>query len=183
MEDAHRATLHSGQNSTLIHLRQRYWIPAARQYIKKIIHRCVTCLKTTGKPYTIPDPPPLPTTRTNDSPPFNITGVDFTGEIYVKSTNGPSKVYICLFTCANTCAVHLEVVTDLAVPTFMEAFCRFASRKSLPKVLISDNASTYQSAAEELLKLLKSPLLETHLSNRAVQWRFIPKRAPWYGGF
>jgi transposase InsO family protein len=93
-------------------------------------------------------------------------------------------MYICLFTCASTRAVHLEVVTDLAVPTFIsEAFRRFASRKSLPKVLISDNASTYQSAAEELLKLLKSPLLETHLSNRAVQWRFIPKRAPWYGGF
>jgi transposase InsO family protein len=92
-------------------------------------------------------------------------------------------VYICLFTCASTRAVHLEVVTDLTVPTFIEAFRRFASRKSLPKVLISDNASTYQSAAEELLKLLKSPLLETHLRNRAVQWIFIPKRAPWYGGF
>lgn len=183
VEDAHRATLHSGQNSTLTHLRQRYWIPAARQYIKKIIRRCVTCLKTTGKPYMIPDPPPLPTTRTNDSPPFTITGVDFAGEIYVKSTKGRSNVYICLFTCASTRAVHLEVVTDLTVPTFVEAFRRFASRKSLPKVLISDNASTYQSAAEELLKLLKSPLLETHLSNRAVQWRFIPKRAPWYGGF
>jgi hypothetical protein len=183
VEDAHRETLHSGQNSTLTHLRQRYWIPAARQYIKKIIRRCVTCLKTTGKPYTIPDPPPLPTTRTNDSPPFTITGVDFAGEIYVKSTKGRSNVYICLFTCASTRAVHLEVVTDLTVPTFVEAFRRFASRKSLPKVLISDNASTYQSAAEELLKLLKSPLLETHLSNRAVQWRFIPKRAPWYGGF
>ena len=62
VEDAHRATLYSGQNSTLIHLRQRYWIPAARQYIKKIIRRCVTCLKTTGKPYTIPDPTPLSTT-------------------------------------------------------------------------------------------------------------------------
>ena len=143
----------------------------------------MTCLKTTGKPYTIPDPPPLPTTRTNDAPPFTTTGVDFTGEIYIKSTNGPSKTYICLFTCASTRAVHLEVVTDLTVPTFIEAFRRFASRKSLPKLLISDNASTYQSAAEELLKLLKSPLLETHLSNRAVQWRFIPKRAPWYGGF
>ena len=142
----------------------------------------VTCRKTIGKAYTIPDPPPLPASRTSDTHPFTVTGVDFTGEIYVKSTHGMSKVYICLFTCANIRAVHLEVVNDLTVPTFIEAFRRFSSRKSLPRIMISDNASTYQSAAEELLKLLKSPILETHLSKHTVQWKFIPKRAPWYGG-
>ena len=183
VRDAHERTLHSGVNSTLTYLRQRYWIPTGRQYVKKIIRRCVTCRKTIGKAYTIPDPPPLPANRTSDTHPFTVTGVDFTGEIYVKSTHGLSKVYICLFTCANTRAVHLEVVNDLTVPTFIEAFRRFSSRKSLPRIMISDNASTYQSAAEELLKLLKSPILETHLSKHTVQWKFIPKRAPWYGGF
>ena len=140
VRDAHERTLHSGLNSTLTHLRQRYWIPTGRQYVKKIIRHCVTC-RTIG------------------------------------------KVYICLFTCSSTRAVHLEVVNDLTVQTFIEAFHGFASRKSLSKIIISDNASTYQSAAEELLKLLKSPLLETHLSKRTVQWKFIPKRAPRYGGF
>ena len=101
----------------------------------------------------------------------------------MKSNHDTSKVYICLFTCANTRAVHLEVVNDLTVPTFIEAFRRFASRKSLPRIMISDNASTYQSAAEELLKLLKSPVLQSHLSQRTVEWKFIPKRVPWYGGF
>ena len=60
----------------------------------------------------------------------------------MKTSTGQEKVYICLYTCANTRAVHLEVVTDLTVPTFVAVFRRFASRKSLPKVMISDNAST-----------------------------------------
>ena len=183
VEEAHCNTLHSGQNSTLTCLRQKYWIPAARQFVKKIIHRCVTCRKITSQPYKIPDPPPLPAIRTNDSPPFTVTGVDFTGAVYVKSPEEPLKVYICLFTCANTRAVHLEVVTDLSVPTFIDAFRRFVSRKSLPKIMVSDNASTYQSAAEEIFRLFKSPLLQELLSKRSVQWKFIVKRAPWYGRF
>ena len=141
------------------------------------------CRKTTGELYKIPDPPPLLAIQTSDLHPFTVTGVDFTGAIYVKSMQGPLKVYICLFTCASTRAIHLEVVTNLSVPTFIEAFHRFTSRKSLPKIMISDNASTYQSAAEEFTQLLKSPNLEEQLSKREVQWKFIPKRAPWYGGF
>ena len=49
--------------------------------------------------------------------------------------------------------------------------------------MISDSTSKYQSAAKELRKLLKSPLLETHFSKRTVQWKFIPKCAPWYSDF
>ena len=60
------------------------------------------------------------------------------------------KAYICFFTC--TTAVHLEVVSDLSVQTFLHAYRRFAARKSTPQQMISDNASTYLSAAEELFQ-------------------------------
>jgi len=53
-------------------------------------------------------------------------------------------------------AVHLEVVTDLSVETFLLAFHRFTGHKSLPYVIMSDNASIYISAAEELKELLNS---------------------------
>lgn len=49
--------------------------------------------------------------------------------------------------------------------------------------MISDNASTYQSAAEELSQLFKSTELQSQLGKRGIEWKFIPKRAPWYGGF
>ena len=85
-------------------------------------------------------------------------GVDFTGALFVHSSGGEQKVYICLFICANTRAVHLEVVTDLSEENFIQAFRRFVSRKSLPQLMISDNASTYQSAAKELEKLFNSTI-------------------------
>ena len=91
-----------------------------------------------GKPYTTPDPPPLPKVRVEDSRPFTVTGVDFSGALYVREKNGEeTKAYICLFTCAATRAVHLELIPDLCTETFLQAFRRFCSRKSLPKLMIS----------------------------------------------
>ena len=86
-----------------------------------------------------------------------MSGADFTGVLFVR---GEQKVYVCLFTCANTRAVHLEVVTDLTEENFLQAFWRILGRKSLPKLMISDNASTFQSATKEIEKLLNSPTLK-----------------------
>ena len=96
----------------------------------------------------------------------------------MKILQGEDKVYICLFTCGITQAVHLEVVTDLNVETFMQAFRRFDCHKSLPQVIILDNASTYTSAAIELEQLLNSTKLNETLSLKGVRWQFIPKRTP-----
>ena len=109
-----------------------------------------------GKPYKTPDPPPLPKTRVGSARPFAVTEVDFTGTHYVKEPVGEHKAYICLFTCASTRAIHLEIVTDLSTETFLLAFRRFASRRSLPSIILSDNASTYLAAAEELKILFES---------------------------
>ena len=136
-----------------------------------------------GKAYSIPDPPPLPRARTKEGKPFEVTGVDFTGALYVRNSKGENKVYICLYTCGLTRAVHLEVVSDLNLETFLQAFCRFVSRKSLPRLMLSDNASTYVAAAKDLEQLFASPKLKEALSSRGIKWQFIPKRAPWYGGF
>jgi len=47
---------------------------------------------------------------------------------------------------------------------------------------VSDNAFTYLAAADELQQLLQSEHLTEALGRKGVQWQFIPKRAPWYGG-
>ena len=49
--------------------------------------------------------------------------------------------------------------------------------------MLLDNASTYVAAAKDLEQLFASPKLEEALSSRGIKWQFIPKRAPWYGGF
>jgi len=48
---------------------------------------------------------------------------------------------------------------------------------------MSDNASTFTSAAEELTRLLHSETLETSLGAHGVVWKITPKKAPWFGGF
>ena len=65
----------------------------------------------------------------------------------------------------------------------MQALQRFAARRSLPCILISDNASTFQAAAKGLEELIISTQMSETLSTLGLQWKFILKRAPWYGGF
>ena len=121
--------------------------------------------------------------RTKDARPFEITGVDFTGALHVKNTDDNKAYIICLFTCGVMRAVHLEIVGDLSVETFLQTLRRFAACRSLPRVMISDNASTYEAAAKVLEQLINSDNLGESLCTLGVHWKFISKRAPWHGGF
>ena len=49
--------------------------------------------------------------------------------------------------------------------------------------MLSDKTTTYQSAADELIQIPNSSELTSQLRNRGMEWKFIPKRAAWYGGF
>ena len=89
-----------------------------------------------GQPYSAPDPPLLPYLWTQDFHPFTYTGIDFTGALHVKRAEQEVMVYLCLFTCATTHAVHLEIIQDLSTETFLLAFHKFAGWKSLPKFLL-----------------------------------------------
>jgi len=168
IQQTHKKLHHAGVGATVTALRQVFWIPTIRQRVKTQLRQCVVCNRLMGKPYQATDLPPLPRTRVEVSQPFSITGVDFTSALYVRDSTGEKKVYICLFTCACTGAVHLEIVCDLSVDSFLLAFCRFVSRKSLPTQRISDNASTYLAAAEEIKLLLKSSDLREALGRQHV---------------
>ena len=182
--NAHSRVFHSGLQSTVTQLRRRFWIPKIRQVVKSLVRKCVTCLKVMGNSYRLPIQAPLQKYRVNEAPPFSITGVDFTGALLVRNRDGrEKKAYVCLFTCAITRAVHLEIVEDLTTTSFLNAFRRFSARRSLPSKVISDNATTYQTAATELRELFKSPDVKQYFANKRVEWSFIPKRAPWFGGF
>ncbi|XP_053388226.1 uncharacterized protein LOC128551404 [Mercenaria mercenaria] len=183
IKDAHSRLLHAGVSSTITFLRQKYWIPSIGQNVKVILRKCTCCKKIVGKPYSAPDPPPLPKSRVSDVKPFTYTGVDFTGALLVRDNNrNDVKAYLCLFTCATTRAVHLELVPDLSAESFLQAFRRFCSRKSVPHVMMSDNADTFLSASRQLQDLVQSITVREELNDRGIEWKMIPKRAPWFGG-
>ena len=182
---AHQETLHGGVNDTLCKVRENFWIPKGRQAVKTTIKSCYVCKRLEGKPYQYPSPPPLPKARVEDARPFENVGVDYTGciEVLDPSTKLVQKVYIVLFTCAVTRAVHLELATNLSAATFLNAFRRFVARRSCPRLIISDNATNFKLGSELLQQVMESELVQEELSQRGCEWKFIPPRAPWFGGF
>ena len=52
-----------------------------------------------------------------------------------KEKGDMEKVYISLYTCGSSKAVHLDVVPDLSVETFK----RFICRQGIPRLVVSDN--------------------------------------------
>ena len=179
----HKIVQHNGIRDTLNSIRQIYWIVRGREAVKRVIRRCILCLKYEGKPYTSPVQPDLPGERVSDGPPFLHTGVDFAGPLYVQSKGQQQKVYLCLYTCASTRAVHLEITEDLSAVSFLQSFRRFTSRRGLPSTILSDNAKTFKSASADIKKVVRCKEVQTHMVNNQIQWKFIVEKAPWWGGF
>lgn len=180
---AHERVAHGGVKATLTELRSRFWIVQGRNFVKHILGQCTVCRRFGGKPYRAPLPPPLPTFRVEESPPFAHTGVDFAGPLYVKKTDGTTrKVWLCLFTCCVTRAVHLDLIGDLSTPTFLRCLKRFAARRGLPSKMVSDNGKTFKAAAKVIESIVSHEEVQRYLSGLGVKWMFNLPKAPWWGG-
>lgn len=128
---------------------------------------------------------PLPRDRVRESPPFEVTGVDFAGPLYVKSSGQPKKAYIALFTCAVTRAVHLELVSDQTTESFLLALKRFIARRGLCTIIYSDNAKTFKRADQDLKELWSSiggSELTEFFTDKGITWKFIAGRVGWFLG-
>lgn len=182
--EAHNKVFHDGIGETLNCLRQKYWVLRGRELVKKHVRRCTICKKLEGLPFKFNLTPALPSERVENCVPFTYTGVDFAGPLLTKDLCGQNtlKMYICLFTCATTRAIHLELVESLSAESFIKAFRRFAARRGLPAQMLSDNAKTFKTMSKEVQKLLRCPKLHNFLTLKGVKWTFIPEKCPWEGG-
>jgi len=89
---------------------------------------------------------------------------------------------MCLFMFAATHAVHLKLVRDLEVESFLLCFRRFVSRWGLPATLVSDNAKTFRASSKEMLKIARASEVQRYLANNHTSWKFIAENAPCWGG-
>ena len=188
IKDVHYRIKHSGVRDTLTTLRESYWILRGREATKRIIKQCIICRKFHGVPFKPQPTPDLPDMRVADAPPFTFTVLDFTWPLYITSSkegqsNEIAQTYICLYTCASTRAIHLELLRDLSVKSFLQSFRRFASRRGLPSTLLSHNAKTFKAGCKEVKTIVRSHEVQRYLSSNRVTWKFIVERAPWWGGF
>ncbi|GBM19986.1 hypothetical protein AVEN_77910-1 [Araneus ventricosus] len=133
----------------------------------------------------------LPKERVTVNFPFNCTGVDFTGPFSIKYNNQRKgvcqKIYLSLFICFVTKYVHLELVTELTSEAFVATLKRFCSRRGKCSKLFSDNVTNFVGSNQELRKLhvmVKNSdgVLSGYLSSEGIDWKFLPPKAPNFGG-
>ncbi|GFV79152.1 uncharacterized protein TNCV_2613381 [Trichonephila clavipes] len=102
-----------GFQALLYCTRQRFWPLRGRSIARKIVHECVVCFK--NKPIVANQPMgSLPRERVNPSFPFLHTGIDYCGPFFIRYKHQRKgiyqKIYVAIFVCLASKAVHLEIV-------------------------------------------------------------------------
>ena len=179
----HTSHHHVGLSQTLSLYRQRCWTTKIRSRIKSLLLRCVICQRVRKKTLPRTLPPPLPTERVRWVSPFTNVGVDHTGSFTIRDAQGrKAKAYICLFVCATTRAVHLEVVDNLTTASFTMCLRRLAASKGMPSLILSDNHKTFIAGETFLLEMQQDPSVQEHLTAKNIRWKHQTPRSPWMGG-
>ncbi|XP_063993399.1 uncharacterized protein LOC135171041 [Diachasmimorpha longicaudata] len=192
IEKTHLTNLHTGVQTTLHLLRQRYWPIDGRSQVRFIIHKCISCARVNPPPVNYPMAD-LPGTRITQAKPFTNTGIDYCGPFLIKERRHRNlkkiKIWICIFVCFTTKAVHIELVNDLTSEEFLATLSRFISRHPSCRTLHSDNATTFVGANRELQELYAllnterhDEFINRHLAEQGIEWKFIPPVAPHCGG-
>ncbi|XP_043487517.1 uncharacterized protein LOC122514647 [Polistes fuscatus] len=180
IREKHHQIGHGGTQATLNALRESFWPINGRSSVKRVIYKCITCrrLKPATPQYPMSD---LPASRLLPNRPFIHTGVDFCGPLFIKErqhrNRGRAKIYVAVFVCFSTKAVHLELVNDLTTEAFLAALRRFMARRGKCSDIYSDNATNFVGAANELEARVSRSLV-----NEGIKWHFIPPRSPHFGG-
>lgn len=190
--ETHILALHASPMMTLSLLRGTYWIPRGRRTVMHILHKtCLPCRRFSARPFNLPAFPPLPFERVNASPPFTYTGLDHCGPIRIRtelishSNSNPcnkpkfayTKIWICVWVCLSTRAVHLDASPDLSTPSFLENFRRFVALFD-PKTIYCDNEPTFR-LAKKVLEVHAKDLPSSFLQ---ITWNFRAPLAAWKGG-
>ncbi|XP_011304741.1 uncharacterized protein [Fopius arisanus] len=192
IRQVHQSNLHAGIQSTLHASRTKFWILNGKDQIRKVIHRCVVCIRQRPK-LIHAQMADLPEARVKEAPAFSRTGVDFFGPILIKEKKDRNrsflKAYGCVFVCMVSKAVHIELVTALSSEGFLSAFRRFVSRRGVPDDVYSDNGTNFVGANRELndlYELISSQEFKENISNHAlsrrIKWHFNPPLSPHFGG-
>ncbi|XP_011685487.1 PREDICTED: uncharacterized protein LOC105448539 [Wasmannia auropunctata] len=192
IRETHERYHHTGIQTTLYNIRQKFWILDGRNQVRKIVRSCMRCFRFSADTvkYKMGD---LPKVRVRDALPFANTGIDFCGPFFIKKkkyrNRNRIKVYVCVFVCMAIKAVHLEVVSDLTTEGFIAALRRFTSRRGIPTHIYSDNGTNFIGANNQLRALyvlLNSDEHKTQINQFAIKhritWHFIPPIAPHFGG-
>ncbi|XP_071035401.1 uncharacterized protein [Parasteatoda tepidariorum] len=175
IRENHLELMHTGLQTVLSNLREKFWVLGGRRSVRHVINKC---RRHTVKPVETA-PISLPEDRDKDASVFEIVGEDLAGPLILK---GGQKNWLVLFTCAVFRAVHLELASSLSTKDFLLCLRRFVARRGRPSVIYSDNGTNFVEA-ENLFRSIHWSVVESETTVKRIVWKFIPPFAAWWGGF
>ncbi|CAI6360469.1 unnamed protein product [Macrosiphum euphorbiae] len=182
----HLVTCHSGPRVITSLITRQFWIISVRAVIRRVIGQCTICVRTLAQsPH--PVMADLPSSRVQMCRPFTRVGIDYAGPMSMRECRlrkaRQYKIYVAVFVCMATKAVHLEVVSELSTNAFLAAFDRFVARRGLPQDIFSDCGTNFVGAAKYLRALVNDPTIRHAVTSHApCVWHFNPPSAPHFGG-
>lgn len=192
IRETHEKHYHTGIQTTLHIIRQKFWLIDGKNQVRSVIRKCVRCTRfePPAVEYKMGD---LPPSRVQESRPFTHTGVDFCGPFYIKEkkfrNRNRVKIYISVFVCMSIKAIHLEIVSDLSTDGCIAALRRFIARRGIPEHIYSDNGTNFIGANDQLKELYTlfnsaehKKRIDQYANEQRIVWHFIPPTAPHFGG-
>ena len=176
---------HSGVNTTLNALRQRFWIENGRVTTRIVLAKCLFCIRRSARPAEQLMAELPPARLQSGEPPFTHSGSDCFGPFIVKHKRSELKRYGCIFICMTTRAIHLEVLPDLTTDSFINALRRFIARRGPLTHLYTDNGSNFVGAERILREEIQAwnrEKINEYLRQRSIVWKFNPPTASHMGG-
>ena len=184
---AHWVNEHSvGIESAKSKIKESYHVFQLENLLRSIRAKCQECIRKRAKPFEqrIAN---LPSYRFEEPlQAFSKTGLDFAGPYEPKQgvRVARRKIYILLFTCLQTRAVHLEVTEAMDTEAFTNALTRYVSFRGVPTDILSDNWKTFQSEDKDLENWVR--LLDEGDAIKSqpagITWHFTPPHGPHHGG-
>ena len=184
VREAHESCKHLGASSTLSHLRRNgLWIPKGRNVIKAILRECLPCKKLNNFSFSYPKPGDYLPEKVTFIKPFNHVGIDFTGNFQVKLEATVIKMYLLVFSCLNTRAIHIEILPNMSCQQFLLAFIRFVNMFTLPEKVFSDNANTFLMGMGIVADSFSTDDFSDYLRKNNIRHYQIPLYSAWVGAF
>jgi hypothetical protein len=189
--EAHWKYEHAVSRSLLLSvLHKTFIIIGITKLVKSISAKCLVCQKRKAQPVE-QQMSPLHDRLGMPNRAFAETGLDFAGPFETIQGRGKKRKqhFVLVLTCLQTRAVHFEPTEDQKTDAVINALSRFASLRGRPKVLVSDNQTSFKSASKELKDFYlyfndNYRKIEDGFNKdeEPVEWIFIPPRAPHFGG-
>ena len=111
--------------------------------------------------------------------PFCVAGVNFAVNLLVlDSFVKRQKIYLLIFSCFNSQAIHLDTMSSMSVDDFLFAFVRFTIQFSVLGELYCDNAIIFVPGTLLLSNLIASTSLNSVFAHSILNSRSFPYIVP-----